>query len=242
MKKKILICSIFRNREKFIKRWHYQIKSFIDVLSNEYTFDISIYENDSVDNTVQNLKILNYNFFNKAVLKTENKNTNFYGSVKNEDRVKNLALARNECLNSNVLNLSDYEKIIFIEPDFNYKTEDAIKIISADKIHNKKIDIVSGLSLYYGMFYDSWATRKTDLDKEGHIAYNSDGTLEDYWSTFNGFCVYNAEPFAKGIRFDWFNKRLNIYDCDTTVVCELFRENGYNNIFVDTSAVFHHED
>lgn len=238
MKKEILLCSIFRNRQHFVSRWHKQIYNFVSYYKEKYDFSLSIYENDSADNTVQQISLLDFNIFKNAFFKSENINTYYYPSIINSDRVKNLAQARNNCLN--IKNINNFERIIYIEPDFRYNLEDAIKIISAEEIHNKKFDIISGISLYNGNFYDSWATRKTENDTNGQIFVSNE--LKDYWSTFNGFCNYSAKPFIDGVRFGWFNKRLNTFDCDTVVVCENFREMGYNQIYIDHSAVFHHEN
>lgn len=242
MKKQILLCSIFRNRGKFVDRWYQQICDIAEHYKDEYDFSISAYENDSVDDTKQKITFHKYEKFAKFYFSSETKNTIYYPSIANEDRVKNLAAARNKCLDVEGLNLSTFEKVIFIEPDFKYTLEDAIKIISAEKIHGKTFDIISGISLSNNWFYDSWATRKTANDVNTGELHPRTGGLLTYWSTFNGFCSYNAEAFSKGIRFGWFNKRFNNYDCDTVVVCESFRENGYNEIYLDTNAVFHHEN
>lgn len=240
MKKQILICSIFRNREHFVDRWFRQITDFIEYYKEEYDFSLSIYENDSVDATKQKLQSLKNANLKNLYFSSETIMTNYYPSIINADRVKNLANARNACLNVKEINFLDFEKVIFIEPDFQYTLENAIKIISSEQIHNKKFDIISGVSLFNGNFYDSWATRKTSSDQNGQITVSD--TLEPFWSTFNGFCSYNSKPFAEGVRFGWLNTRLNIFDCDTVVICETFREKGYNEVYIDRSAVFHHEN
>jgi hypothetical protein len=242
MKKEILICSIFRNRAKFVERWYKQISAIAEYYQEEYDFSVSAYENDSIDDTKQKVVSYEYEKFKKFYFTSETKNTIYYPSIANEDRVKNLAAARNRCLEADLLNLNKFDRIIFIEPDFKYTLDDAIKIISAEQIYNKKIDIISGISLTDNRFYDSWATRKTSLDVNTGNNQPYSGGLLPYWSTFNGFCNYNAEPFLKGIRFGWFNKRLNSYDCDTVVICESFRENNYNEIYLVTDAIFHHEN
>lgn len=240
MKKQILLCSIFRNRERFIDRWYYQINNFIEYYNKQYDFLLSVYENDSIDNTKQKLQSLQNINLKNFFFSSETINTNFYPSIINEDRVKNLANARNACLNIKQIDFSLLDKIIFIEPDFFYDLQSAIKIISAEEIHNKKFDIISGISLYNGNFYDTWATRKNSSDLNGQVSFSN--SLEPFWSTFNGFCSYNPKPFAEGATFGWYNHRLQSFDCDTVVICETFREKGYNNIYIDKSAVFIHEN
>jgi hypothetical protein len=240
MNKQILICSIFRNREKFVDRWYLQLNKIAEHYKNKYNFTISIYENDSTDKTREKLLSLKNKNFKNIFLKVENINTYYYPSVADENRVKNLANARNSCLDIENINYLDFEKVIFIEPDFRYETEDAIKIISADDIHNKKFDIISGISLSYDRFYDGWATRVTSEDRNCHTTIAN--TIDPFWSTFSGFCCYNAKPFSEGVRFGWFNDRLNTFDCDTAVICENFRKNNYHEIYMDRSAIFYHED
>lgn len=240
MKKEILICSIFRNRSRFVDRWYAQLNNIAEYYKNKYDFTISIYENDSTDDTRQKLMSLNNQNFKNIFLKIEDINTNYYSSIANEDRVKNLANARNSCLDIDNMNFLDFEKIIFVEPDFLYTIENAVKIISADEIHDKNFDIISGVSLYDNRFYDGWATRRTSEDRECHLTVEN--IIEPFWSTFNGFCSYNSKPFAEGIKFGWFNSRFNTFDCDTAVICENFRQNNYNQIYIDRSAVFYHED
>lgn len=240
MTENILICSIFRNRENHITRWFDQIKKIVNTFI-DYDFSISVYENDSKDLTRQKLKELfdssEMDIFEQSSFLSEDLQTDYFNSIKDEQRVKNLANARNKCLSA--VDLSKFTKVLFIEPDFLYSIEDATKILNAEQIHNKKFDIISGLSYLHGRFYDCWATRKTKSETESFPSYKEE--VEEYWSTFNGFCLYNAKPFIEGIKFNWFNKRLGTYDCDTAVICEEFREKGYNNIVIDQSARFEHQ-
>jgi hypothetical protein len=241
MTENILICSIFRNRENHIQRWFLQIKNLVNTFV-DYNFSISVYENDSTDSTRQKLKILfdsdEVEIFDNSYFNYDDLKTNYFNSIKSEQRVKNLAAARNKCLDVNSINLEKFTKILFIEPDFSYSQQDAIKILNAEQSQGIKLDIISGLSYLNGNFYDSWATRKTDAQTESFTSYKE--IVEEYWTTFNGFCLYNSKPFIEGIRFNWFNNRLKIYDCDTAVICEDFREKGYNKIFIDRSARFEH--
>lgn len=240
MKQQILICSIFRNRGRFIDRWYSQLNAIAEYYKDKYDFTISMYENDSTDDTRQKLISLENRNFKNIYLKVENINTHYYPSVASEDRVRNLANARNSCLDIDYINYLDFEKVIFVEPDFLYSIENAVKIISADEIHNKKFDIISGISLSDNRFYDGWATRITSEDRDCHIT--SEEVVQPFWSTFNGFCSYNAKPFSEGVRFGWFNDRFNTFDCDTAVICENFRKNNYDQIYIDRSAIFYHEE
>jgi hypothetical protein len=234
----ILICGIFRNREKYIGRWLTQIFKILDA-NKDKKFSISIYENDSTDNTKKLLQELDLTRFENSWRQFEDLKTQYFGSVVAKDRVKNLANARNACLEAAQEYFSEYTKVLFIEPDFEYTLESAMKVINAEKTYNMQIDIVSGVSVMNNVFYDMWATRRNSTETWGKAVIREG--IEPFWSTFSGFCLYNAIPFKEGVRFGWFNSRLGTFDCDTVVICENFREKGYNRIFIETSAVFKHE-
>jgi len=89
--------------------------------------------------------------------------------------------------------------------------------------------------------YDTWATRRDNVEESGErFADWQVNPVREFYSTFNAVVVYNAEPIKNGISFGWFNKRLNKFDCDTVVICENFREAGYNKIYINQHlACFH---
>ena len=114
---RVLICTIVRNRAEYLKTWHGQLELFSkDALERGITFTLSIYENDSVDDSAKILKDFDYSFAENCYLISENIKTKFYGSVKHGERVRLLADARNKCLDQ-VPALSTFDKVVFIEPD-----------------------------------------------------------------------------------------------------------------------------
>ncbi len=96
MKPKILISTIVRNRGAFLEEYFEQIESFVKRLSDRYDFSISIYENDSSDNSKEIILAQDYSHFYKSFIKTEDINTQFFGSVTDAQRVINFANARNK--------------------------------------------------------------------------------------------------------------------------------------------------
>jgi hypothetical protein len=261
---KILICTIMRNRASDLGQWYRQIKDLVTAdVANEYF--LSVYENDSTDGTFEQLSLLDFSFVRHHQLMTETLSTEYFGSVVSEQRVVNLANARNRAIyGSGSYHLVD--KLIFIETGISYKTADAMECI-AKSVH---YDILSGLSVHnldafepksmlaeerrYVNIYDTWATRATpNTYNDEHVLFGNQLILP-VWSTFNCFCVYNAEPFKAGISFGWQNVRLkqmaldeanlasrqptaqsNYSDCDTAMVCENFHRNGYSKVAIDTS-------
>jgi hypothetical protein len=232
---KILISTIIRNRESSINKWYDQL---LDLLNKDTHNDyyISIYENDSTDSSKNILKKLNFSMFTDSYLKIENINSNYYESIKNEERVNLLANARNKSIfECNFLNICDY--ILCIEPDITYNPQNII-----DEIINKikNYDILSSISNYKGYIpYDSWATRKSASDKDWDFSIKLEGII-DVYSTFNCLCIYKSEPFKKNAKFSGFNDRFKEFDCDTSVICEKFINLGYSKIAMNCNSIVNH--
>ena len=263
----ILICTILRDSASILNTYFNQIEKIISLRKDD-TFDISIFENDSQDNTKSILKNYNYNqIFKNYFVTTQDLNTFKYGSVAEENRVKLLAFYRNQTLDQ-VKDLSIYDKIIWIESDIFYIPEDVIKLIDSN------YDVYSGISLrcnwnslskfnfdcqkwlddLYSKPFDAWlhgcrdgwATRiKPEhliqpITGEEYLEYFNKNEDIPFYSTYNSFAVYNAIPFAKGVRFDYINKKYNRFDCDTYVVCESLQNAGYNKIYLNNKIKILH--
>jgi hypothetical protein len=239
MKQKILISSIIRNRAKKLERYFYQINNFVNHLKNDYDFSISIYENDSVDDSKKILKFTDYSIFDKKYVKCENINTQYYGSVIDSQRVINFANARNQTLER--VDRNYYDWLLIIEPDIIYNTNFAEEIITRKNL-NFNPDIYSGVLMMNNIPYDLWGMRRTSNEEWGGLyPDHKQNPVCEFWSTANGFCLYNMKPFKEGLNFSAFNKRLNKYDCDTAVLCEDFRSLGYNKIFINQSLSAIHD-
>lgn len=243
MKEKILIYSIFRNSSSNIDNYYQQLVQTINKLKESYEFYISLYENDSTDNTKEKLAALDFSFVKNFSLISEQIGSNFYGkSIKDEDRVKNLAAARNKAIHANDF-LNQVDKVLCIESDIYYETTCIKNLLNFQKDNNlPSVDIVSAVS-YQGKdkLYDTWATRRNNTEESGDLFENKENKKFDiYWSTFNCICLYNAEVMRQGAIYDWYNSRLKKFDCDTAVICEKFRDLGHDNIFIDYRSVCSH--
>tara|TARA_A100001015_G_scaffold319367_1_gene442032 strand:+ start:478 stop:1191 length:714 start_codon:yes stop_codon:yes gene_type:complete len=234
----ILLCSIIRNRALFLILWYLQIQKIANN-NKDINFSLSVYENDSIDGSPKIIsqikKQFGFNFLDEFYFKTEIINTKYYTSIKNDERVQLLANARNKCIDQ-VSNLSKFSKIVFIEPDIEYPDK-------CRKLIKSSYDIISGISIHNQTFYDTWATRLNQHDTELPLNISLDSfenNIINVWSTFNCFCVYNAEPFIKGLRFTGFNNKTKSHDCDTAIICDLFRDSGYTNIAIDKTFVVKH--
>ena len=239
MKPKILISTIVRNRGVFLDEYFEQIKSFVERLSDKYDFSISIYENDSSDNSKEIIHAQDYSHFYKSFIKTEDINTQFFGSVTDAQRVINFAAARNKTFEG--VDLTEYQWLLIIEPDIIYSDDIINAIINREGLSFEP-DVYSGILMQYGVPYDTWGMRRTFAEEWGGFYGDADEQpIREFWTTANGVCLYTMKPFIEGLKFSSFNKRLNKHDCDTAVLCEDFRERGYSKIFINQSIRPNHE-
>lgn len=239
-KEKVLICSIARNDEDFYINYYNRLKTMIDYFP-EYEFYLSLYENDSTDNTKNLIFKQDYSMFSGISVISENINTKFYGSSKDEDRVKNLAMARNRALiGGNFLNIADY--ILVIDIDVEFKMSAVEKILNF-KFIKPDFDVVAATTLRKKLLYDQWATREgPEYDPKMQEKFNEYrlSSYKKYYSVSSGFCLYRAEPFKQGIRWDYINQVTDKPDCEMVVVCQQLSKMGYNNIYMMHEAEMYH--
>lgn len=237
-KPKVLLYSIIRNRNNSISRYYEQIKSFVDALP-EYEFYLSIYENDSVDGTKANLLSRDWSFVNGVSIICENIRTPYYGSVRDSNRVRILAEARNKAIEAGgFLDKVDY--VLMIEGDVEYDTKSIKSLLRFEDLE-PDFDIVSSISLKRGSktHYDWWATRLGPVSNLYVSEIEEDYQNKDYgryYSTSNGLCLYRAKPFQEGVRHGWINLETKEFDCEMVVLCQEFQARGYKNIFINYKA------
>lgn len=239
--KHVLIATIVRNAAPHIWRYADLVNQLGRRLGREgWECSLSLYENDSTDGTdmavhgVKRELASAYGPMRDVWVTTDRLGTQQYGSVWSIDRLRNLANARQACLDQ-VGDLSRFDKIAYIEPDVTYDPHWAAELILARHPIAAGVgepDIYSGWSLRTlkhpkesVFLYDTCATRQTNKDacwsfeREGKWRSQSvfvtdlggvdSNCLHWVWSTFNCFCVYNARPFIEGLRWDYANARLD---------------------------------
>ena len=240
-KKNILVYSIIRNESKFINQFYSQLRSMVQSFP-EYNFYLSLYENDSNDGTKEKLLSKDWSFFKGLSIISENIMTKDYGSVKDEDRVKNLSIARNKAIEAGgFLNNMDY--VMMVESDMAFDMTSIKKLLSF-KEKEPDFDIVSTISKRNGKLYDGWATRRTPRYVYGADELGPDYKKKEYdkyYSTSNGVCLYRAKPFKEGARYGYINKVTKEFDCDTVIICQDFYDRGYKNIYILHNAPVFHE-
>lgn len=241
MKQNILIYSIFRNSGASVETYYQQLKEFFYKFNNKYNFFLSIYENDSTDDTKEKLNNLDLSFIeHKLVL--ENINTPKFTSIPDEQRVKNIAAARNKAiLGSGFLEKADW--VMMLESDLKYDSsciEQIINFRENYKIDN--VDIVSAiLWKKNNVHYDTWGTRRNAQEYWGGLF--EDWSLHDfqkYYATCNGIALFKADAIRNGAIYHYFSNRFQKFDCDTVNICEKFHELGYHDIYINHKAHCYH--
>lgn len=240
--KKVLIYSIFRNSSSKLDQYYFQLKKIV-LSFPEIEFYLSLYENDSTDDTKQKLKSFDFSFVKDYSLITENLNTQAFGSVKEEQRVINLANARNKAIHSKDF-LEKVDWVMMLESDARYEVSAVEKILNfQDRNNLPNVDIVSAIMFKSNKMkhYDKWATRRTALEEDGTLFDDWRETpYSKYYSTCNGICLFKAEAIRQGANYGWYNERLEKFDCDTVVICEKFHQQGLHDIYIDhTAHCFH---
>jgi len=275
--KKVLLCSIIRNQQDNLNLWFDQIKKITEEISFEYECYLSIFENDSVDNTKEMLSSFDFSFLKDFLIQKTTLKTEQYGSIWSIKRIQNLAFYRQSCIDNGFNKFSNvtFDKIAFIEPDTKYNPKWSKELILAKHPESVGIkpDVYSGWSLRSNKnpkesmyLYDTCASRqlKSDIYWNFHredewknqsliktfFSHEDSYCLHSIYSTFNCFCVYNAEPFYKGIKWGYTNDRLNpsnikvndneYLECDTVNIVETFRKNNYDKIFLNRNCIIRH--
>jgi glycosyltransferase involved in cell wall biosynthesis len=240
-KRKVLLYSIIRNREKNIAQYYKQVSEIVKAFP-QHEFYLSIYENDSTDQTKRLLFNQDWSILKGVSIIAENVNTKYFGSVKDSERVMNLSIARNKAIEAGgFLDIVDY--VLMFEGDVKFGVGDIRELLEFEAVE-PDFDVVSAMSVRpNGTFYDVWATRTTDEYQPGVFPLEDGYRTKHYGrylSTSSGLCLYRAKPFQEGARHHWINKKTGESDCEMVVVCQDFRARGYNNIFIDYRAKAYH--
>lgn len=240
-REKVLLYSIIRNESKYINSYHNKLINIVNTFP-QFEFYLSIYENDSTDSTKQKILNKDWSAFSGVSIVTEDIATEYFGSVKAAERVKNLSIARNKAIEAGgFLEFVDY--VMMVEADVEFDMDVVAKILNFKNVV-PDFDIVSGITIRNRRLYDQWATRKQPLYEEGTYPIADDYRMRSYdryYSTSNGICLYRAKPFRDGIRHGWINNVSNEFDCEMVVVCQNFQDNGYKNIYIIHDAEIYHE-
>lgn len=242
-KKKILIYTIMRNRTDKIQQYYDQIVQLPQQYP-EFDWYLSIYENDSNDGTKSIFHQMDLSMFTKSCITMANIGTVHYGSVTDEDRVRNLANARNNAALAHDF-YKEVDYLMMVESDVRYPIETVGKLLTFTERTGEEFDIVSGV--LWGDenrgHWDTWGTRRNADEEWGSLHPNwQEVSYGKYYVTCNGIGIFKAQAFRDGARYGYINERLGgKHDCDTAIICEEFIKRGYDKIFIDhTADIYHH--
>lgn len=261
----ILICSILRDNAKNMGKFFNQINDFVLSLSNKHTFSISLYENDSTDGTQEFLKSYNYSIFKDYSVTCETLGLKKFGSVVSEERIANLARARNLAIEAKDM-YKDADYIFFLDSDITFESNFVPTLLDFTSVGLKEPDMYSGVSLapYLSTdfnvpkfvsftktingktfdkwrVYDTWSMRRTPEEEWGTWKDDvSINMVSKFYGTFNSACLIRAEPYKQGIRYHHFNKRLGKFDLEHSVLAEKFHNAGYHEIYINQGLFCFH--
>lgn len=261
----ILICSILRDNAPNMQRFFDQINTFVSTLADKHTFSISLYENDSIDDTPEFLKNYDYSKFKNHSVICDKLGTTKFGSVVSEERIANLANARNCAVEANDL-YKEADYIFFVDCDVTYESHFVPTLLDFSSVGLKAPDMYSGVSLapYRSTdfnipkfveftktingevfdkwrVYDTWSMRRTSNEEWGTWKDDvSVNIVSKFYGTFNSACLIKAEPFKQGIRYHHFNQRLGKFDLEHSVLAERFHSAGYSEIYVNQALFCFH--
>jgi glycosyltransferase involved in cell wall biosynthesis len=242
-----------------------QIDLFVEQLKDKHTFSLSLYENDSVDNTPDILSKYDTSKFHNAYIACDEIGTKRFGSVVEEERIVNLANARNNAVFAKDMYLeADY--ILFLDCDIVYPDDFIPRLLDFESVGLTSPDMYSGVSLtpflqtdfnvpkYVTLdvivgnqnitkwrVYDTWSMRRTPDEEWGTWKDDAqENPVSKFYGTFNSACLIKAEPFKKGIRYNHYNDRLGKFDLEHSVLAEKFHAEGYNEIWVNQTLFCFH--
>jgi len=232
----ILFCSLIRSKEPYLADWYNRVRG-IKALQPYWNFNISLYENDSEDNSVSLINSFDWSWCDWFKLNSEKRDRKYYISTERK-RIERLASYRNMCL-WQFGDLDSIDCIIMNDVDCSFEPRDAVDIIE-ESLNWDVYSFASRDKATGDDFYDKWATRKGPKDSwwNSKSTYDRNGN-NLVWTTGNGFVCYNPEPFRRGFTFGYVNHRaqfvdkennLKAHDVENAVVCENFRLAGFDKI------------
>lgn len=232
----ILFCSLIRSKEPYLANWYNNVRG-IKALRPYWNFNISLYENDSEDNSVSLINSFDWSWCDWFKLNSEKRSRKYYISTERK-RIERLSSYRNMCV-WQFGDLDSIDRIVMNDVDCSFDPKEAVEIIE-ESLNWDVYSFASRDEATGDDFYDKWATRKGPKDSwwDNKSTYDRNGN-NIVWTTGNGFVCYNPEPFRRGLTFGYVNNRsqfvdkeknLKSHDVENAVVCENFRLIGFNRI------------
>lgn len=236
----VLICGIVRNSEKVLP---YTIARIEKLGLYFKSYHVFLYENDSIDNTVNILtKWKKEN--NNIEFKSDKLNPPPFVDMKGHDRLKYMAIARNEYLEYGrkyIVNHSvDYVIIVDCDLVGGWSYHGILNSLGQqtywDVIGSNGIIYIQQNNQWLRLFYDTWAFRTINQPQEikgrdGNLfLFHRGESLIKVNSCFSGMAIYKPPFLTTNINY-------TDKDCDhTTLHNELVEKHNYN-IYLNPSQI-----
>lgn len=242
----IIICGLARDLGPSIYRSIATVETIGSLFNDHYIY---IFENDSIDETkeiLQNWQLTN----NKIKVENTNMNTIRWGQERSlinghlrcpTQRMKDMALYRNKCLNFVRESFSDYQYVMVIDLDYDGWSYDGI----INTIGHNDWDVIGSNSIKYEtnriVYYDAWAYREigqTYPHDDGYVNgkhFQRGDPLIKLDSVFGGMAIYKMQAFLNGV-YGYVNRN-NEPECEHVVFHNTMRANGSNKIYLNPSMI-----
>jgi hypothetical protein len=187
-------------------------------------WSVVVVENDSEDNTVEQLK-----YWPKTTLLTQNFGWDKLGAGKDENRREKLAQLRNCYLDYISQQVCDYVVVMDFDLAGGFSYEGLMHSMSYD------FDMICSNGLLFRkedcVFYDEWALRLDNLeDKDKNLFLKERGLdLIPVHSGFGGLAIYPHRVFVEG----HYSKE----DCDHVTFHQRLSEKGFSKFYLNPSMI-----
>lgn len=251
----------FFNNEAILPHWSKEFIRLVTLIGPERVF-LSVYENDSKDNTKQLLEQLKRELSrvgvkHSIIMENNDMRKNY------TDRIEYLAVVRNYAMeplfnfvenrthpHTNMgpylgsLFHSKYSRVIFIN-DIYFTALDMVRLIST---HSHEYDIACGLD-FYQTFYDQYATRDIRGDWFAKVfPYSREPYTQQLarqykdfpvYSCWNGAAVMDVEPFYRHkVQFRGNGDNAECIHSECFLICEDFRRLNYTSVYINPRIKF----
>jgi len=247
----------FFNNEEILPHWSQEFIKLANIIGYNRVF-LSVYENDSGDNTSArlsefDLKLSALGIPHKIVSETNRLRRHY------PHRIDYLAVIRNKALKP-LLDLVDngtlfasptyttslyssrQSRVVFIN-DVYFKAIDMVRLIATHK-HN--YDMACGMD-FYNQFYDHYVTRDIHGDWFTNVyPYVKEPTSQklvrenkDFpvYSCWNGAASMSVQPFYKhNVKFRSSSQNGTCDHSECFLICEDFRELNFTNIYINPNV------
>jgi len=242
---KVLVCMIARDASGIIRHTLANVRAQITSLKSSYDFTVSVYENDSSDNTLDLISGFDWKDSATVFVNSENVGSEKWESVESRGRIEAMAAARNKCMEA--VDLNDFDLVLWLDVDYWFTDGSIAELLAiVSKEERDEADVASAYSLHADILrpnmelYDKWATRgEASQDWWTCTPYKFMPDVAPVYTTFNGLCVYKADPFKNGLRFSSESKN-NALDVEHVSICEGFHDAGLNRVALVKKAISLH--